>query len=290
MDPFLLLTPVLLLGIIGLIRFIGCNQVFGLDETTLIVEPVGDLQAVPSDHRVSLSWSYPSSGDATAFRIDVVGGPFDLPPALNASARSVDVSGLTNGILYTFSVVAERGTDASVPVTVSAAPGVTSLVIDQPPITGTVRNNYPGWLGIEILVGPSPILVTQLGRIIAPANSGVHDVKIVSPVTTPAGAPVDGNDLVSASVTTVAQADGSNVGTFAWATLPQPVTLQPNTIYFIVSLESGGGDLWFDEQPLSATSVATIQFSTTVRLTDPDIGKYQRGQTGQGFVPVSLRY
>jgi hypothetical protein len=83
---------------------------------------------------------------------------------------------------------------------------------------------------------------------------------------------------------------GTNVGTFAWQPLPQPFTLQANAIYFVVSLESAGGDLWFNEQPLPTTSVATIQFATAVRLTAPDIGKYQRSGAGQGFVPVSFRY
>jgi hypothetical protein len=290
MDPYLALTPLLLLGIIGLIRFIGCNQIYGLDETTAIVEPVGDLVAVPADQRVTLSWSYPGSGDATGFRIDVAGGAFDPPPALDASARAADITGLTNGVLYTFSVFAERGTDASAPKTLSVAPGVTSYVIDQPALSGIERNNYGGWVGMEILVGSTPIVVTQLGRIIARANSGVHAVKIVSPATMPAGAPVDGIDRVSADVTTIAQSDQSNVGTFAWATLPQPFTLQPNTIYFIVSLEANGGDLWYEEQSLPTTSVAAIQFSSIVRLSLPDIGKYQRGQPGQGYVPVSFRY
>lgn len=289
MDPYLALTPFLVLGIIGLLRFIGCNQVFGITETQLIVEPVGDLMVVAADRRVTLSWTYPSSGDATGFTIDVTGGPFDPPPPLNASDRTADVTGLTNGLVYTFSVIAERGTDASVPVSISAAPGITSFVIEPVPAMGVIeKNDYPGWQGMELRVGASPIQVTQLGRIIATNNSGAHEVKIVTPATTPSGTPVDGVDLVSAIVTTVAQP--GNVGTFAWAPLPQPVTLQPNSVYFIVSLESGGGDLWYDEQPVQTTAVAAIQFSTRVRLTEPNINKYQRGQAGEAYVPVSFRY
>jgi hypothetical protein len=33
-DPFVLLTPVLLLGVMALLRFVGCNQIFGLDDVT----------------------------------------------------------------------------------------------------------------------------------------------------------------------------------------------------------------------------------------------------------------
>ena len=32
-DPFVLLTPILLLAVIALLRFVGCNQVFGLEPT-----------------------------------------------------------------------------------------------------------------------------------------------------------------------------------------------------------------------------------------------------------------
>jgi hypothetical protein len=290
MDHYLALTPLLLLGIVGLVRFIGCDIVFGLELREPVPPPVEDLQAVPADHRVTLSWTYPSSASASTFRIDVTGGASDPHDPLDSAARTAEITGLTNGTVYTFTVIAETGTQASTPVTISAVPGVTSFVIDQPKITGMQRNNYPGWLGIEIMVGPTPVIVTQVGRIVGPGNSGTHPVKIVHPVTTPAGAPVDGVDLASASVTTIAQLDGSNVGTFAWAALAQPVTLQPNTIYFIVSLEMAGGDVFFDQQVLATTGVASLQFSTAVRLTDPDMGKYQRSQPGQGFVPVSFRY
>lgn len=291
MDAYLALTPLLVLGIIGLIRFIGCNWVYGLEETVLEVEPVGDLQAVAADQRVSLSWSYPSSASVSGFRIDVAGGLFEPVPPLGASARLFSATGLTNGVLYTFSVVAERDTDASDPVKVSATPGVTSFVIDEPPITGAPRNNYSGFVGMEIMVGPNPIMVTQLGRIVAATNSGVHEVKIVQPTTTPVpGQPVAGIDVISGSVTTVVAVDQSNVGKFAWAPLPQPVTLQPNTIYFVVSAEIVGGDLWYEHKPLPTTGVAALQYSIYTLEGGPDAGKYARAIAGQGYVPVSFRY
>ena len=291
MDVYLLLTPVLVLGIVGLIRFIGCNWFYGLDETTAIVEPVEDLQAVAADRRVNLSWAYLASASGKGFRIDVAGGPFEPIPALGASARSAEFTGLTNGIQYAFSVVAERGTDVSKAVSVSATPGVTSFVIDQPPIFGNVRNNYSGFVGMEIMVGPSPIIVTQLGRIVAATNSGVHQVKIVQPVTTPVpGVPVAGVDVISVNVPTVAQVNQANVGTFAWTPLPQPVTLQPNTIYFIVSAETDGGDLWFEEQAAQTTGVAALQFSIFMEVIGADAGKYRRSNPGQCYVPVSFRY
>jgi hypothetical protein len=291
MDAYLALTPLLVFGIIALVRFIGCNWVFGLEPTVAIVEPVGDVQAVAGDGRVSLIWSYPSSVSVTRFRIDVAGGPFNPVQALGPLARSADVTGLTNGVLYTFSIVAERGTEASAPVTVSATPGVTSFIIDQQPIGGPTRNNHPGFVGMQIMVGPNPIMVTQLGRIVAPSNSNVHTVKIVSPVTTPVpNLRVAGVDRVSVSVTTVAQLDQSNVGKFAWTPLMQPFELQANTIYFIVSSETDGGDLWYEEQPFPTTAVAALQYSVYTVVSGTDQGKYELFSAGKVYVPVSFRY
>jgi hypothetical protein len=34
-DPFVLLTPLLLLGVMALLRFVGCNEFWGLDETAV---------------------------------------------------------------------------------------------------------------------------------------------------------------------------------------------------------------------------------------------------------------
>jgi hypothetical protein len=38
LDSYVLLAPVLLIAIVGLLGFVGCNQVFGLDETVLYEE------------------------------------------------------------------------------------------------------------------------------------------------------------------------------------------------------------------------------------------------------------
>jgi hypothetical protein len=297
MDPYLALTPLLVLGIIGLIRFIGCNWFWGLEPTAVRVDPVETLNKVEADQRVTLSWTYSFNADITGFRVDVTGGPFDPVPPLGASARSVIVTGLINGTLYTFSVVVERGTDASEPVIITAIPGVTSYILDAARITGTERSDFAGWVGMEIFVMANPIIVTQLGRIIARANSGIHEVKIVRPTTTPAGQPVDGNDVVSINVSPVYQENpqdptDNNAGTFAWTALPEPVTLQPNTTYFVVSLEVINGDLWYQEQPLPTTGVAALQSSIFTLPTGPDAGKYQRPTQGLGrcFVPVSFRY
>lgn len=42
-DPFVLLAPILLLAVLALLRFVGCNQIFGLDPTVLR-PPIAFLQ------------------------------------------------------------------------------------------------------------------------------------------------------------------------------------------------------------------------------------------------------
>jgi hypothetical protein len=291
MDAYLALTPLLVLGIIGLVRFIGCNWFWGLEPTVAEVKPVDALQAVAADRRVTLSWTYLSTENITGFRVDVAGGDADPVAPLIATDRTAIVTGLTNGTLYTFSVIAERAPYASVPVSKTATPGVTSFVTDEPAITGSARNDYTGFSGMEIMVGPAPIIVTQLGRIVATTNSGVHEVKIVRPVTTPLpGVPVTGVDEVSVSVTTVAEVSQANVGRFAWTPLPQPFMMQPNTIYFIVSSEIDGGDLFYQEQFVPTTAVAALLSSIFTFATGPDVGKYGRNSPGLVYGPVSFRY
>jgi len=112
-----------------------------------------------------------------------------------------------------------------------------------------LRNDYTGWLGMEISVGASPIMVNQLGRWVAPGNTGTHTVKLVSAGT--------GADLASASIATA----GAPGGQFKYAPLAAPVTLAANTTYYILSQESAGGDHWYDfSQPAAGTATGYQQW------------------------------
>src|SRR6202142_4719735 len=96
---------------------------------------------------------------------------------------------------------------------------------------GTIRNNYPGWVGMSVTVASSPITVTSLGRIFAPGNTGTHLLKIVNART---GADVPGG---SASVNMA----GGTVGAFVYGALATAVTLNANSSYYILSREPFGG-------------------------------------------------
>ena len=120
-----------------------------------------------------------------------------------------------------------------------------SLVTSRTP--GAARNNFTGFVGMKFTVGSSPLAVYALGRFYVPGNTGTHVVKLVT---------AGGTDVPGGS-TTVAEAGGI-AGQYQYGNLASPVTLQANTSYYLVSLESAGGDQFYDYGPVSGGSAATI--------------------------------
>src|SRR6266545_7870026 len=68
-DPFVLLAPIFLLAVIALLGFVGCNQIYGLDETVPKEkpDPPTNLVAVAGDAEVHLSWDL--DPDATGYHV-----------------------------------------------------------------------------------------------------------------------------------------------------------------------------------------------------------------------------
>lgn len=80
-DPYVILTPVLLLAVIALLRFVGCDKLFGID--TIKVSPPGaPTLGVPQvvNTQVTLSWN--SITGATSYNVKSAttpGGPYPTP-------------------------------------------------------------------------------------------------------------------------------------------------------------------------------------------------------------------
>lgn len=113
--------------------------------------------------------------------------------------------------------------------------------------TGTLRNNYNGWVGVEVVVGAADIVVSSLGRWKIAGNSRNHALRIVHKST---GAVVGSG--------TVELALGA-VGTFNYVKLSYPAVLQAGQSYHVQSLEAAGLDTWFDDGlgcPITTSSVA----------------------------------
>jgi hypothetical protein len=102
---------------------------------------------------------------------------------------------------------------------------------------------------MEIQVGALPVIVTSLGRIYVPGNTGTHILKLVDAVT--------GTDVLNASVNATMAAPASS--RFVYADLAAPVTLNAGHVYFVVTQESNGGDFLYDSlTTLQTTGAATV--------------------------------
>ena len=153
--------------------------------------------------------------------------------------------------------------------------GISNFVINK--TLGTLRNNYSGWVGMAITIGSNALPVNALGRFVAAGNSGSHTVKIVNGST---GADVPG---ASVSISTAA----GTPGTFQYGNLSSPVTLTPGSVYYVLSLESAGGDQWYDHD-------TTVQTASVASLTSAAYGTgspyLTTGTAGQTYVPLDFVY
>ena len=139
----------------------------------------------------------------------------------------------------------------------------------------TVRSDYTGWVGMRILTGDSPVWVTRLGRWVLSGNSGSHTVKLVTAST---GADVSGG---SVSVNT----SGASTNRFLYTDLASPIQLAANTAYYLVSLETNGGDKWYQND-----TVVSPEPGLTVTHAAHGSGAsfWTSGTANNGYGPVSL--
>ena len=296
MDTYLLLTPLFALGAFSLVRFIGCNWVFGIDETVLGIDPPTDVVATPGDESVALSWFYPA-GKAVSFEVvygTQQGGPYpnsrSAMPAATGVQHGVNIGSLPNGIPHFFRI-AGTGHDSVIKQSeeVSATPGVTEFINPAAITLGTVRSNFAGFVGMAIRP-TAAIVVTQLGRIIGPGNNtGSHVVTIAQATNNPVpDGPGSGQDLGTVMITP----PSTGAGTFVYAPLSTPVSLVAGQLYYIVSNEDNAGDQWHDLMSVPATATSGVASIEHGVFSVDGTGVFERGTSGPGevFVPVTFRY
>jgi hypothetical protein len=100
---------------------------------------------------------------------------------------------------------------------------------------------------MKLTVGANPLTVSALGRICLANNALTHTVQFVNAST---GSVVAG---ASASVNMA----GCTAGQFVYSSI-SPVTLAAGTSYYLVSQETQGGDLWYDQGSVSSTGDAAV--------------------------------
>ncbi|MEO8426812.1 MAG: Ig-like domain-containing protein, partial [Verrucomicrobiota bacterium] len=219
-----------------------------------------------------------SDSDGSVSKVDFFSGP-----SLLASAATSPYNFVWNNVLagnYNLMATATdnlnaSNTSATVSVTVSSAGTSTPFVTSYG--QGTLRNDFNGWLGMKVTVGPSPILVTALGRIFIAGNVGAHAVKLVNASN---GADVPGG-AVSIGMA------GGTAGQFTYVALANAITLPANTAYYLVSQETSGGDKW----ATSNTTITTTPAATcNGALLSNSASWTFRPPANTTFGPVNLKY
>jgi hypothetical protein len=128
------------------------------------------------------------------------------------------------------------------------APPPTAYVLNYNLDTQALRNDFGGYVGMNLRVGSTALSVTAIGRVCVAGNNQSHIVKFVNPATN--------QDVPGGSVTV--NMAGCTASQFVYATLAVPLTLAANTQYYLVSQETLGGDRWFDQSRLSTKPEATV--------------------------------
>ncbi|HEX3621486.1 MAG TPA: DUF4082 domain-containing protein, partial [Acidimicrobiales bacterium] len=143
--------------------------------------------------------------------------------------------------------------------------------------TSTLRNDFSGWVGSRLVVGPADVSVTALGRWVVAGNTGTHAARLVNAA---------GTDVATATVNTA----GAPAGAFTYAPLATPVTLSAGATYYLLSQESAGGDSWY-EYNLSATTTA-VASDTGAAWTQnaTPAGIVAGGSGGQSYGPSNFLY
>ena len=208
----------------------------------------------------------------------------------NWSSGTIAAGGSQN-VTVTFAPVAAQGYGGTVTVNSDATAGTNTIAASGTgtggqgatayvtgATLGNLRNDYSGWVGMQFTVGASPLTVSELGRMMAPGNNGIHAMKLVK-----AG---DGAD-VPGSVVVVAMSGGT-AGQFRYVNLSSPVTLAAGTAYMLLSQETAGGDSWYDRNTtLTTTGVAAA--NAAVWGTGPgDWNTFPAAN--QSYVPVDFKY
>jgi len=202
-------------------------------DQTVFAGQTASFSVVSTGSGLTYQWKSKPAGAGSFTAIPgAASSTYTTPPATVADSGTqfqVDVN-TTQGLF----------TSHAATLTVLSA-GSTFLTSSTP---GTLRNNYTGSVGMSVTVGPNPLVVTSLGRMVAPGNSGTHTLKLVDAAT--------GIDIPNGAVSI--NTAGATAGSFLYGALPTPLTLSANASYYVLSLETQGGDKWYDHDTIVQTT------------------------------------
>ncbi len=246
--------------------------------TVSITAPAAGATVTTGSVQVTATATAPTGQTLASIQLKVDGSNFGTACTTSPCTATLNTTLLTIGA-HSLTAVAtgsasSSATSAAVAITVNAPQPSVPLITGF--TTGTLRNNFGSFVGMQFTVGSTGLSVTSLGRIYVAGNNGSHILKLVRVS--------DGVDVPGASVT-VTPSTGT-AGQFTYATLPNPVTLAAATSYYLVSQEALNGDRWYDYTPITSTNVVSINGPVYANGT----GWAPLGFTGYSYVPVSLLY
>jgi hypothetical protein len=91
-----------------------------------------------------------------------------------------------------------------------------------------MSNGFNGWIGMKITIGTNPLIVNALGRWCYPGNGRPHTLKLVK---------ADTGVEVPNSIANISMASAP-VGMMLYGGLPNPVTLNASTAYYLLCQEN----------------------------------------------------
>lgn len=261
-DYYLLLTPLLMLGVVALLGFVGCAGIVGIEdwEGSPDGENPGDdtlpgptnLVAVAGDTVVNLSWDAYANAAEYHVKRGNTSGQYDSMFPVGAQSPTYADTLVVNDKTYYYVVsaivssVETKDSDETPPLTPTAPTIQKGYFVTQVTL-GTLDKSFDGWAGMEILVDASSLVVSKVGRVFATNNVQQHAIKIIDKGTN--------IDLTTAILDTIGGTDGE----FQYVDLPSPVTLLQGSSYYVVSNQYSGGDQFYlDDSTIQHTTAAKV--------------------------------
>lgn len=292
MDWYVLLAPIFLLGVIALLGFVGCNWVFGLDETTAKTrpDPPSNFQAVPGDNKVSLTWDDDPEAEITgyaAFR-GIAPGTVkeDYDPGVALSLSQVPYTDMTakNGITYYYRVTASNSEgESDLSDEKSALPTspfgsfITGLATPGTANTG----GRAGFFGMAVhVVGPGSITIQKLGRSFELGMTTPHTVRIVDAAT---------KGVLGSTTVDINSGSGGLGGLFKYGDLTPPITLEAGRAFYVLSEEFAGGDRFYEQDATFATRIEA-RIDSAMESDPQGVAYTPAGLIGHTYGPVDFQY
>ena len=194
-----------------------------VDATPMVVSPDAptNLSATPSNSQATLSWDDPGNNTITKYQVSRDGGTsFTNISDSGASTTTTTVTGLTNGILYTFAVRAENASGRGLAATTTAtpvndAPTASAKTVSTDEDTAyTFKGADFGFTSVKSGATLNHMKITALPG----ADKGTLSVggTAITGVTTPRQVTKTGLDAGNLTYTPPANANGAAFATFAF--------------------------------------------------------------------------